>query len=211
MIRRENPNFLASLYAPNPKEVTYWIDLTASPDGQIIKTYVNNRWVKINEDDNTEQSADIAQLREDVNSLASTKADKSTTLSGYGITNAYTKTEVDNKVNAKANSSDVYTKTQTNDQIDAKVSSLVDQAPETLDTLNELAAALGNDPNFATTVSNQIGTKLSTSTYNTDKATFATKTELNTKVSGTGITGIQVVTELPGSQSNNVLYIVKKS
>lgn len=31
------------------------------------------------------------------------KADKSTTLSGYGITNAYTKTEVDNKLSAKAN------------------------------------------------------------------------------------------------------------
>lgn len=37
------------------------------------------------------------------------------------------------------------------------VSSLVGTAPETLDTLNELASALGNDPNFATTVSNKIG------------------------------------------------------
>lgn len=39
------------------------------------------------------------------------------------------------------------------------VSRLVGAAPETLDTLNELATALGNDPNFATTVSNQIGKK----------------------------------------------------
>lgn len=37
MIRRENPNFVASIYAPNPKEVTYWIDLTEGPDGGIIK------------------------------------------------------------------------------------------------------------------------------------------------------------------------------
>ena len=37
------------------------------------------------------------------------------------------------------------------------VSGLVGAAPETLDTLNELASALGNDPNFATTVSNKIG------------------------------------------------------
>ena len=36
-------------------------------------------------------------------------------------------------------------------QVTAK---LVDGAPETLDTLNELAAALGDDPNFATTVTN---------------------------------------------------------
>ena len=37
------------------------------------------------------------------------------------------------------------------------MSSLVSAAPETLNTLNELASALGNDPNFATTVSNKIG------------------------------------------------------
>ena len=39
------------------------------------------------------------------------------------------------------------------------VSNLVDSAPSTLDTLNELAAALGDDPNFAATVTNSIGTK----------------------------------------------------
>ena len=36
---------------------------------------------------------------------------------------------------------------------------IVDSAPETLDTLNELAAALGDDPNFATTVTNKIAAK----------------------------------------------------
>jgi hypothetical protein len=39
------------------------------------------------------------------------------------------------------------------------ISNLVDAAPGTLDTLNELAAALGDDPNFATTVATSIGTK----------------------------------------------------
>lgn len=48
---------------------------------------------------------------------------------------------------------------QTEEQVNAKVASLVNQAPETLDTLDELAAALGDDPNFATTVANQIGNK----------------------------------------------------
>lgn len=47
----------------------------------------------------------------------------------------------------------------TESYVDTKVSDLVNSAPETLDTLNELASALGNDPNFATTVSNQIGNK----------------------------------------------------
>ena len=44
--------------------------------------------------------------------------------------------------------------------VDTKVAGIVDSAPETLDTLNELSAALGNDPNFATTVANQIGAKV---------------------------------------------------
>lgn len=43
------------------------------------------------------------------------------------------------------------------------LSSLVDSAPATLDTLNELAAALGDDANFSTTVTNSIATKLSLS------------------------------------------------
>jgi len=46
---------------------------------------------------------------------------------------------------------------------DTAVAGLVDSSPATLDTLNELAAALGDDPNFATTTANSIGTKLSKS------------------------------------------------
>ena len=42
---------------------------------------------------------------------------------------------------------------------DAKVAGVVNSAPEALDTLYELAEALGNDPNFATTVMTEIGTK----------------------------------------------------
>jgi len=48
---------------------------------------------------------------------------------------------------------------------DTAVSNLVNSAPTTLDTLNELAAALGDDPNFATTVTASIGTKLNSSDY----------------------------------------------
>lgn len=39
------------------------------------------------------------------------------------------------------------------------IANLVNSAPETLNTLNELAAALGDDPNFATTVATEIGKK----------------------------------------------------
>ncbi len=40
------------------------------------------------------------------------------------------------------------------------IAELIDSSPELLNTLNELAAALGNDPDFATTVTNSIATKV---------------------------------------------------
>lgn len=48
---------------------------------------------------------------------------------------------------------------------DQKIADVVDGSPEALDTLYELAKALGDDPNFATTVMGQIGLKLPTSTF----------------------------------------------
>jgi len=51
----------------------------------------------------------------------------------------------------------------TQSYVNTAVSNLVDSAPSTLDTLNELAAALGDDPNFATTVTNSIAGKVSKS------------------------------------------------
>ena len=43
--------------------------------------------------------------------------------------------------------------------VKAAVAGLVGSSPEALDTLNELAAALGNDPNFATTITNALAGK----------------------------------------------------
>jgi hypothetical protein len=50
---------------------------------------------------------------------------------------------------------------QTATQVQAAIDSLVNGSPAALDTLQELATALGNDPNFATTMTTLIGTKAS--------------------------------------------------
>ena len=55
------------------------------------------------------------------------------------------------------------TKVATTAYVDTAVSNLVDSAPGTLNTLNELAAALGDDANFSTTVTNSIAGKVSKS------------------------------------------------
>lgn len=52
------------------------------------------------------------------------------------------------------------TNTAIRSYVDTSVAGIVDSAPAALDTLNELAAALGDDANFATTVSTNIGQKL---------------------------------------------------
>lgn len=44
--------------------------------------------------------------------------------------------------------------------IASAIAAMVDSAPSTLDTLNELAAALGDDPNFATTMATALADKL---------------------------------------------------
>lgn len=45
----------------------------------------------------------------------------------------------------------------TQEDIETALAALVDASPETLNTLNELAAALGDDPNFATTTATTLG------------------------------------------------------
>jgi len=52
------------------------------------------------------------------------------------------------------------TKVATTAYADAAIAALADSAPATLNTLNELAAALGDDANYATTTATSIGTKM---------------------------------------------------
>jgi microcystin-dependent protein len=53
------------------------------------------------------------------------------------------------------------TATYVDNAVSTAVANVIDTAPSTLDTLNELAAALGDDPNFATTITNLIAEKIS--------------------------------------------------
>jgi hypothetical protein len=57
--------------------------------------------------------------------------------------------------NIQTQLSNRYTKAEA----DAKITALVGSAPATLDTLNELATALGNDANFSTTVTTALGVR----------------------------------------------------
>ena len=118
----------------------------------------------------------------DVTGTGTTGTSTGLTLAASGVTaGTYTKVTVDSKgrvtVGASASTTDIsegtnlyYTDTRvgayltansyaTQSYVGTQIANLVASAPATLDTLNELSVALGNDPNFATSVATSIGTK----------------------------------------------------
>lgn len=98
------------------------------------------------------------------------------------------KTDLSDAVQASLNKADTAIQSidglATETYVDNKVASMVDSAPETLNTLNELAAALGDDPNFATTIATQIGNKADAEHDHGD--TYAYKNEATTHVTDDG-------------------------
>ena len=86
--------------------------------------------------------------------------------------------------------------------VSAAIAALVDAAPGALDTLNELAAALGDDPSFATTVTNGLAGKLgaasnladlpnkTTARSNLGLGTMATQAANAVAITGGSITGV---------------------
>jgi len=73
-------------------------------------------------------------------------------------------TYVTNQLALKANSSYVTS------LVASEISNLVDAAPGALDTLNELAAAIGDDANFVTTINTSLGTKAANTYVNQELA-----------------------------------------
>jgi len=89
--------------------------------------------------------------------------------------------------------------------VDTTVASLIDSAPGTLDTLNELAAALGDDPNFATTTATSIAAKVSKAgdtltgdlVMGSNKVTSTSTPTTEDTLTRKGYVDTQVTTRLP--------------
>ena len=122
------------------------------------------------------------EVTQQITTAVEGKADKATTLAGYGITDA--KIEGGTITLGSQTITPLTEATVgdyiTSEEVDAKIAALVDSAPGTLDTLNELAAALGDDPNFATTITEQIASKADAA----DLADYATTEALTSGLAG---------------------------
>src|SRR5690606_17785262 len=66
------------------------------------------------------------------------------------------KTYVDTELLKKADKENTYTKAET----DSRIQAIIGAAPEALDTLEEIAEALNNDPDFAATITNMLAQKV---------------------------------------------------
>ena len=99
------------------------------------------------------------------------------------------------------NSNDVDTKIPSNaavkDAIDTAISNLIDNSPTALDTLNELAAALGDDANFSTTITTALGNRLQFDQSQTLSSSQRTQILTNLGISST----IQEINFLDGVTS----------
>lgn len=107
------------------------------------------------------------QAKADLSNITGDTDDVSEGSTNLYYTNARVDAEIDSYLSAGtgitlAGSGSIAVDTSviaTRSYVDTAVSNLVDAAPGTLDTLNELAAALGDDANFSTTVTNSLALK----------------------------------------------------
>ena len=178
----------ASTWNAKQNAITFGIDITNIP--LCSADVARSDFLKINSDSDTMEGRTAAEVKSDLslnnveNTALSTFAGTSniTTLaSNLSLGGSPTTT-----TQTAGNSS---TKIATTEFVSTAVSNLVDSSPAALNTLNELAAALGDDADFSTTVTNSIATKapLASPTFTgtvTMPATIASAGDLTLDVAG---------------------------
>lgn len=123
-----------------------WRQAIATP---IANIYMNNSNItridyigyRILDDDIFVQQSELETINESITTLTNDKADKATTLAGYGITDAYDKDEIDSKFSQVPDMSDVYT----TDEIDSKLAAKqteIDDLTSQIEGANEEIANL---------------------------------------------------------------------
>jgi len=95
-----------------------------------------------------------------------------------------------------------WSSSKTNTEIQNRVAAIIDSAPGTLDTLNEIAEALGDDPNFAATITAALGNRVRFDAAQT--LTGAQQTQARTNIgAGTSnlVIGVTGTTAMAGNKT----------
>jgi hypothetical protein len=146
--------FYQSASPSTPSVGTLWVDEDGSLEDEIAGISHNHdlTYLSISSASNTYLTINNASSTYativDLNNINLTSTINTASAAAYASASAYT--------NSASSSLITYTNTQVNAGINtasaAAVNYLIDSAPGTLDTLNELSAALNDDPNFYSTV-----------------------------------------------------------
>lgn len=143
---------------------------------------------------------DVTGLQDKISSIETSvggKADKSTTLAGYGITNAYTKTEVDGKV------SDLTSQLGTaNEAIEGLETAVEGKA----DKSTTLAGYGITDAYTASTIDGKLANKADASAVSELTSTVAGKADKATSLAGYGIQDAYTKTEVDAKVSSVYKY-----
>ena len=166
---------------PNPQSFTLQMNGTqvATYDGSTAQTgnlKVNAETVPMSESNTTTISVELAKKLDSATadstyakkSDIANKADKATTLAGYGIEDAYTKSQIDTSLSTKLSSQEASSTYATITSVEAKA-----------DKATTLAGYGITDAFTKNEVNTALGAKLDSATAST---TYATKEELNSKV-----------------------------
>ena len=130
---------------------------TGTPSGKFLKD--DKTWATL-----PDTTVEIVDNLNDTSTTKALSANQGKVLDGkIGTAEASAKSYADTKAGLAETAAKQYT--------DTEIANLVGSSPEALDTLEELAAALGSDPNFATTVTNQLATKIDKYAANVGGAT----------------------------------------
>tara|TARA_Y100000593_G_scaffold56466_1_gene105342 strand:- start:193 stop:939 length:747 start_codon:yes stop_codon:yes gene_type:complete len=131
----------------------WWSSMQENLD-RLQEQLINFRLLDIDEKHTSLNTESVAALNSASVGLSATIANEAATAAAN--LNAHTSL-TNNPHSVTATQAGAYTIAESDSAISTAIADLVDSAPTTLDTLNELAAALGDDANFSTTVTNTLG------------------------------------------------------
>ena len=153
----------------------------------------------------TSNNDTLGKLETNLNNEISNREDAIEALINNASSGYQTLKELEDKIKAEVTARTQAIAKEINDRnsaIQAAISNLVDTAPDLLNTLDELAAALGDDPNFATTVANNIAQSLTTAKAYTDTKISEEVSARNTAISG-------AISNLKGAATTNYDTLAK--
>lgn len=136
-------NILAALWADSGGAIAAPNPTTTDDVGNLVEVYAEEGLLDLSVNDIRE--------RIQVSGSVTTHSGEVSGIHGVGVSTVESSDGAQTKADLARDAAKAYA--------DVAVAGLVGLAPAALDTLNELATALGNDPNFATTVNNAIAAR----------------------------------------------------